>query len=461
VSTVVFTRPNPGRHRTGPDRRRFLRVGSLGTLGLGLPQFLHAAKHPPAHPPPGFGRAKRCLLLFLTGGPPQHDTFDPKPDAPAAIRGELTPIATRAPGIRFTELCPRLAGVADRLCVVRSVTHHDNLHTTAGYTMLTGAVHPQANAKDTKSVRPTANDHPHLGSLLALARPPAGGLPAFAALPEVIKDAGVNEFLGQGPGFLGQQHGPFRIEADTGRRGFLPPDTVLPDDVSADRLERRRSLLTQLDGGGPPTDRGAFYRQAFDLIRAPSVRRALRLECEPARTRGAYGPHLFGQGCLLARRLLEAGIPLVTVYWYYEGPDDSPVWDTHWNHFKHLRERLLPPADQAVACLIDDLAARGLLDETLVVCMGEFGRTPKINGMAGRDHWAPLQSVLLAGAGIPGGSAYGASDRMGAYPADKPVTPADLMATMLHLLGVPAELEVRDRTGRPLRACEGKPILVG
>jgi hypothetical protein len=429
-------------------------------LGLNLPRLL-AARHAPAHRPPGFGRARRCLLLFLTGGPPQLDTFDPKPDAPVEIRGELKPIATRAPGLRFSELCPRLAGVADRLCVVRSVTHHDNLHTTAGYTMLTGVTHPQANAKDITSVRPTANDHPHFGSLLAFARPAVAGLPPFAALPEVIKDAGVNEFLGQGPGLLGQQYGPFRIEADADRRRFPPPSIVLPRDVSAGRFEQRKSLLKRLDAGGAPVARDDFYQQAFDLIRAPAVQRALRIEREPSRTREAYGPHLFGQGCLLARRLLEAGIPLVTVYWHYEGPDDSPVWDTHWNNFKHLRERLLPPADRAVACLIDDLASRGLLDETLVICMGEFGRSPRINRMAGRDHWAPIQSVLLAGAGLPGGCTYGASDKRGAFPADRPVSPADLVATVLHLLGVPAELEVRDRTGRPLRACEGKPILVG
>ena len=191
------------------------------------------------------------------------------------------------------------------------------------------------------------------------------------------------------------------------------------------------------------------------------MRRAVQLDREPPRSRDAYGRHLFGQGCLLARRLLEAGVPLVTVYWHYEGPDDSPVWDTHENNFRHLRERLVPPADRAAAALIDDLAARGLLDETLVVVMGEFGRSPRINRQAGRDHWAPVQSVLLAGAGVPGGTAYGASDRTGGYPADRPVTPADLAATVLHRLGVPAGLEVRDRTGRPLRACEGTPILVG
>ncbi|HYH69191.1 MAG TPA: DUF1501 domain-containing protein [Urbifossiella sp.] len=447
------TRPPADPH---PDRRGFLRVGAVG--GLALPGLLRAA-HAPTTPAPGFGRARRCVLLFLTGGPPQHDTFDPKPDAPAEVRGELKPIATRAVGLRFSELCPRLAGVADRLCVVRSVTHRDNLHTTAGYAMLTGVAHPQANAPDIATVRPTVNDHPHLGALLALARPPAGGLPAFAALPEVIKDAGVNEFLGQGPGFLGPKYGPFRIEADRGE--FLPPPVEPPADVPADRLDRRAALLARLDAGAPQPDRDIYYQQAFDLIRAPAVRCALRADVEPARVREAYGAHLFGRGCLSARRLLEAGIPLVTVYWHYEGPDDSPVWDTHENNFKHLRERLVPPADRAIAALVEDLGARGLLGDTLVVVMGEFGRSPRINRQGGREHWAPVQSVLLAGAGVPGGTAYGASDRTGGYPADRPVSPADLTATVLHRLGVPAGLEVRDRTGRPLRACEGTPILVG
>jgi hypothetical protein len=202
-----------------------------------------------------------------------------------------------------------------------------------------------------------------------------------------------------------------------------------------------------------------WQRQAVGLLRSPGLRRAFEMDREPDRVRASYGKHLFGQGCLLARRLLEAGVEFVTVYWHYEGPDDSPVWDTHGNNFKHLRERLMPPTDQALAALLADLAARGLLDDTLVVCMGEFGRTPRINKNAGRDHWPHAQSVVLAGAGVRGGSVYGASDRHGAYPADQPVTPADLVATVLHLLGVPPDLELIDRLGRPLRACSGRPVL--
>jgi hypothetical protein len=439
-------------------RRTLLRLGAVG--GLSLPSFLRAASAPVSPPlatNDGFGRAKRCAILFLTGGPPQHDTFDPKPDAPAEIRGEFRPIDTNVPGVRLAELCTRLARQADKFRVVRSVTHADTVHTSAGYTMLTGVAHPKANARSATDIQPGAADHPHLGSLLAKVRPPASG-PAFVSLPEVIKDAGVNEFPGQGAGFLGRRYDPFRVEAGPGRGGFRFPDVELPPDMTDGRLEERRRLLARFDREGGPPDRDAFNDRAFDLIRSPAVHRALKLDREPERVREAYGPHLFGRGCLLARRLLEAGVPLVTVYWHYEGPDDSPVWDTHENNFRHLRERLLPPTDRAVAFLLEDLSARGLLADTLVVCMGEFGRSPRVNPKAGREHWPQVQSILLAGAGIRGGSVYGSSDRAGGYPAEAAVTPTDLTATFLHLLGVPAGAEIRDQAGRPHLACHGTPV---
>jgi hypothetical protein len=435
------------------SRRRFLQVGTLGALGLTLPSLLRSR----AEQPSPARRARHCILLFLTGGPPQLDTFDLKPDAPAEIRGEFRPIATRVTGIRVGEFCPLLARQADKFCLVRSVTHPDTVHTSAGYTMLTGMPHPLLNSPGgARSIRPSANDHPHLGSLLSLARPARAGVPTFASLPEVIKDAGVNEFPGQGGGMLGRPSDPFRIEAHAS--GFLMPAIESPEDVPAGRLEGRQSLLGRLDSPTAASNHDAFYRRAFELIRSPGLRRAFRLEREPEAVRDAYGRHLFGQGCLLARRLVEAGVSLVTVYWHYEGPDDSPVWDTHQNNFSHLRNRLVPPMDRAVAALLEDLSVRGLVAETLVVCMGEFGRTPRINRLGGRDHWPWAQSVLLAGGGIRGGSVCGASDRHGAYPAELPITPADLAATILHLLGVPLDLELRDVTGRPLLACTGRPV---
>jgi hypothetical protein len=305
-----------------------------------------------------------------------------------------------------------------------------------------------------------------VGAWLSKARPATDGLPTFVSLPEFIRDANVNDFPGQGGGFLGKSFDPFRIEADADRKRFEHPAVVLPADVSVDRLNDRRFLrerleqfLTKTETTGSMSDLDTSYQRAFDLLQAPAVRRAFELDHEPAALREAYGQHLFGQGCLLARRLLEVGVGLVTVYWHYAGPDDSPVWDTHWNNFKHLRERLMPPTDAAVSALLDDLSNRGLLDDTLVVCMGEFGRTPRVNKMAGRDHWPHVQSIMLAGAGIRGGRVFGASDRIGAYPADQPITPPDLAATILHLLGAPPDLEVRDRTNRPLRAAEGQPVL--
>jgi hypothetical protein len=404
------------------------------------------------------------LFLFLTGGPPQLDTFDLKPEAPADVRGELKPIATSVPGLQFGELCPLLAKEAYRFCVVRSVTHTDTVHTSAGYTMLTGAVHPLLNSPGgAANVRPTPNDHPHLGALLAKARPAKSGAPTFASLPEVIKDAAVNEFPGQSAGFLGKVYDPFRIEPAEG--GFALPEIVLPDNVNLERLADRRGLLKSLNRAGGPVgtraavdERDRFSEKAVELLRSTTMRQAFNLGRETAATRTGYGDHRFGQGCLLARRLLEAGVSLVTVYWHYEGPDDSPVWDTHWNNFAHLRKRLLPPTDQAVAFLIQDLANRGLLEDTLLLCLGEFGRTPKINKFAGRDHWPHAQSILLAGAGVPAGAVYGSTDKHAAYPAENPVSPQDLAATILHLLGVPPDLELRDRTGRPLAATSGKPV---
>src|SRR5262245_30116519 len=446
------------------SRRDFLALGALGGLVFGLPA-VSLGTNDDRQRAAAFARAKRCLLLFLTGGPPQHDTWDMKPDAPAQIRGELRPISTSVPGIQISELFPKLSGKIDKLRIVRSVSHADTVHTSAGYTMLTGAYHPRANAASATLIRPTPDDMPPLASWLAKARAGCSGLP-FVALPEVIKDANVNTFPGQDAGLLGQRYAPLQIEADAQRTSFAVSPIILPADISPDRLADRRRLTRLLadsrDGlatGPLATPLAAQRERAAELLASTRFAEAFALEREPQSRREAYGSHLFGRGCLLARRLLEAGVGLVTVYWHYEGPDDSPVWDTHWNNFQHLRERLAPPTDQALAALLDDLADRSLLDDTLVVCLGEFGRSPKINGKAGRDHWPHVQSILLAGAGIPGGTIFGASDRDGAYPRDKAIAPASLMATFLHLVGVPPDLEAIDRAGRPFRAYTAAPVM--
>jgi hypothetical protein len=460
---VLAVQGSPQRLCDNIHRRDFLRIGAIGGLGLSLPSLLRAAAS--SGGATNFGKAKRCILLFLTGGPPQLDTWDLKPDAPADYRGELKPIDTNVAGVQISELLPRSARHADKYCILRSVSHNDRIHTTAGYTMLTGAVHPLANGRTAADIKPSPHDHPHIGSLLAKVRPSPQGLPAFAALPEIIKDAGVNQYPGLDGGFLGNRFGPFRVEGDAALGTFRMPDIFLPNGMTAERLGDRRVLLDKIDRrlasveAAPAVgELDSWYRKGFALMRTPAVREAFDLDREPTRLRDDYGRHLFGQGCLLARRLVEAGIALVSVYWHYEGPADSPVWDTHQNNFRHLRERLMPPTDRAFAGLLGDLAQRGLLDDTLVICMGEFGRTPKINQHAGRDHWSAVQSLVLAGGGIRGGTVYGASDRLGAYPADQPVAPGDVAATILHLLGIPADLEIEDRTNRPIRACQGNPI---
>lgn len=446
------------------SRRTFLAIGGLGAAAWGL-GGRPARAAVPSIEPRHFGRAKRCILLFLTGGPPQHDTWDMKPQATDQIRGELKPIPTNVPGIEISELFPRLARQADKYCLIRSLTHGDTVHTSAGYAMLTGAVHPKANATTATDIQPTPDDHPHVGALIARHRGESKGVPVAVSLPEFIRDANVNDFPGQNAGFLGKAYAPLLVEADSGRTRILAPQLELPADMTVNRL-RDRDLLRQRFNGfqrglaefARRDEFDTFHPRSLGLLSSPKFPRAFDLSDETAVLRESYGEHLFGQGCLLARRLIEAGVTLVTVYWHYEGPDDSPVWDTHWNNFKHLRERLMPPTDRAVSALLHDLDQRGLLEETLVLCFGEFGRTPRVNKMAGRDHWPQVQSIMAAGGGVRGGQVYGASDPQGAYPADKPVGPADLTATILHLLGVPREMEIHDLFGRPLQACAGAPI---
>jgi len=444
-------------------RRDFLQVGALGAFGLGLQNLLQAQSRTSASG--SFGRANRCILLFMHGGPPQHDTWDPKPDAPLEIRGELKPIQTAAPGVWFSELFPKVAAIADKLTVVRSVTHSDTVHTSAGYTMLTGAYHARPNQAPTALPGPEPNDHPHPGSIVSLVRGARSGLPPFVAVPEVIKDAGVNTYPGQGPGFLGKSHSPLLVEASDDKRRIKPPTILLPSDLSAERLQQRRGLLNDVNGVVDRVERStalrnfdAFQAAAWEMVSSPQARQAFALDREPAATRERYGEHLFGQGCLLARRLAEAGVSLVSVYWHYEGPEDSPAWDTHANNFPHLRKRLAPPTDQALSALVEDLHQRGMLNDTLLVCLGEFGRSPKINNLGGREHWPQVQSILLAGAGLPGGQVFGSSDKTGGLPDRSPVSPPELNATLLHLLGVPADLEFHNLEGRPIRAYQAAPV---
>jgi hypothetical protein len=453
----------------GLSRREWLRIGGAGLFGLSLPALLGgrhaAASGPPAAAAGSFGRARSCIVLFHLGGPPQHETWDPKPDAPPEVRGEFRPIATSVPGVRVCELMPRTARLLEHICVLRALSTNDNAHSSSGYWMLTGVPHQPMNSENAKPGAP--NDWPSLAALVQKLRPPRGGLPASIALPDHIWNDGNLTWPGQDGGFLGRAADPWLLHCDPDEPGFRVPGLGLPDDVPADRLGQRLSLLERVGRRLEAADRsGAVARfdvreqQAFDLLRAGVARRAFELDREPPAVRDRYGRNRFGQGCLLARRLVEAGVSLVQVNWTRMKTDlnGSPAWDTHAKNAQSLKLNLMPIMDAAYSALLEDLLDRGLLDETLVVWAGEFGRTPKHNGAGGRDHWGHVFSGALAGGGVRGGQVIGASDALGAYPRDGRVPPQDLGATVFHCLGYRPETEVHDVQGRPLAISRGQVI---
>jgi hypothetical protein len=445
-------------------RRRWLRLGGLGALGLSLPRLLTAGE---AGRP---RKARSCVLFLLHGGPSQLDIWDMKPDAPAEVRGEFRPADTSAPGVRITELLPLTARQAHRFTLVRSMTHSAINHNAATYFVTTGSPPPREQIAFT----PTENDFPHLGAQLALAAPARGTVPTAASLPDPVSD-GPYPCPGQGGGFLGAAYAPFAVQGDPNDDDFAVDGLRQPADGG--RTAGRQALLRAVDHGlGRLADErqvenlGRCQQQAFALLTSEATRRAFDMGAESDRVRERYGRHKYGQGLLLARRLVEAGVRLVTVYWGGRVNNPLPHWDTHFDNNRRLRDELLPPFDQCFSAFLEDLAQRGLLDETLVVCMGEFGRTPRFgqftgNGVneTGRDHWAQCYSLLVAGGGQPGGRVVGRSDRFAAYPADDPVAPPDLAASLLDALGVDPGRQVRDAFGRPIPLSGGqlKPALFG
>jgi hypothetical protein len=442
----------------GVTRREFLRAGGLGLAGLTLPALLQARA---AAAPAKRTRVKSCIQLFMWGGPSQHETFDLKPDAPDGIRGAFKPIATKVTGTRISEHLPLMAGMADRYAILRSVTHTGVNHGTSAYHMLTGHIHITPGTLR----HPTPNDVPSVGCAVGRFGRQPKDMPAYVALPSVLHDGDGGEVPGQGPGLLGQRWAPFLVHGDPTRPDFSIDTLSLPAEMDQRRLRNRIGLQSALDRqagrlGKLPSARTLddHYERAFRLIQSDAARRAFDLAAEPAKLRERYGRHHFGQSCLLARRLVEAGVPLVTVYWNAPHIDDLQHWDTHKNSFERLQKHLLPHFDRGMTALLEDLGSRGLLDETLVVWMGEFGRTPKLNKLGGRDHWGFCQSVLMAGGGVRGGLVYGSSDAHAAYAAENPVSPDDLAATVFDALGIPLDRELRDPQGRPLTLCAGKPV---
>ncbi len=424
-------------------RRDFLHAGLVGLLGLASPAAAAPAR-----------RARSVIQLFLWGGPAQQETFDPKPDAPTGVRSLFRPIATRTPGLRLCEHLPRLAQMSDRYAIVRSLTHTGVNHGTSAYHMLTGRIHFSPGTLR----HPSPDDHPSLGSIVSRFGQAPRHFPAAVLLPSVLHDGDGGEVPGQGPGMLGSRFGPFRVLGDPTRADFSLDTLRLPAEVGPRRLAGRRDLRTALDRARLGGDLEAHYERALAWLDSGAMHRAFRLAAEPAPLRARYGAHPFAQSCLLARRLVEAGVPWITVYWNAPHIDDDQHWDTHKDAARRLRDHLLPVYDRAVTALLADLGDRGLLDSTLVMSMGEFGRTPRLNKAGGRDHWGFCQSILLAGAGVRGGQVYGASDAQAAYAADRPVRPDDLAATALHLLGIPLDREVHDAQGRPQVVCLGKPV---
>ncbi|MCU0705086.1 MAG: DUF1501 domain-containing protein [Fimbriiglobus sp.] len=448
----MLTLPHrPARLCDGLSRRDWLTIGGLGAFGLTLPGLLRAAESPRPK------KAKNVILLFLLGGPPQHETWDPKPDAPAEIRGDHGTIPTATPGLRIGETM----AMTDRIAVLRAVETRDNAHSSSGYFLSTGVPHAPMSVEN---VRPAApNDHPTIGAVARKFLPEVGGLPAAITLPEQAANDGNITWPGQDAGFLGRKFDPWLLTGDPSADLFRPEGMTPRADVPPNRLADRQALLARFDTAfakldSQASEHTARTQQAIDLIGSPAAKKAFDLNGESPKLRDRYGRTRFGQSCLLARRLIESGVRLVRVNWTrVDGAPNNGHWDTHASNSAGVKA-LMPVLDAAYTTLLDDLADRGLLDDTLVIWMGEMGRTPKLNGAGGRDHWGQVMSVALAGGGVRGGAVYGTSDKAAGYPIDGRVRPDDLTATIFHTLGIPPDAELHDTFARPIPATRGQPI---
>ncbi len=430
------------------SRRDVLRAGALGITGITLPRLLAAESSLTSRIR---ARADSCILIFLNGGPSHHDMWDMKPDAGDGIRGEFKPIATSLPGYQMSELLPRLARHAHRATVVRSMHHSvNNSHAAAVYASLTGHDRGELGG----GARP--DDNPSPGSVVSMLRPPSGAIIPQVHMPYITKEGAKGPpqpgFFG---GYLGGAKDPLFVLKDPNAADFSVPELTRVSGVDAPRLSARRGLFRLLNQPArtEQTDRAAsamngFQQRALDLLSSEATQRAFRLSEEPNKVRDAYGRNIYGQSTLLARRLIEAGTRIATISW---APDANATWDTHGNNFNKLKNTLLPQFDAACSSLIDDLADRKMLDRTLVAVLGDFGRTPKINKNAGRDHWNYCYSLMMVGGGFRPGLIYGTSDKIGAFPASDALIPGDIISTVYHVLGIPHDMQLFDRLNRPHR----------
>jgi hypothetical protein len=425
----------------GITRRDFVQLGLGGTLGLGLCDLLRlqAGTVDGGAKPKIAGKNVNCILVWLDGGPSHYETFDPKPDAPSDIRGEFKTISTKVPGVHFSECVPKLAAVNDKFTVVRSIYHKDPNHGGGNHYMMTGMPTPVPVACGA-----FVTFHPSFGSMVSYDRGLRDGLPAYVSMPEVSRSGG--------PNFLGAQHAPFVIDGYPNTKGFKVRDVVLPNDISEGRAANRQALRRSLDqmkrfndklAEDPAVSFDQFYAQGIDLVGSAKAQQAFDIEREAEKVRDSYGRNDFGQRLLLARRLVEVGVSFVTVY--------SGGWDHHTKIFEAYRGNIMKNLDQGVAALISDLDERGLLDNTMVIVLGEFGRTPKVNKDGGRDHWPGAMSVLMAGAKIPKGQIVGATDAKGYYASENVYKPEDFAVSLYTKMGIDPAQVLHTNTGRPIQ----------
>lgn len=451
-------------HLNNRSRRSILQAGGAGMLGLNMPRLIQAAEK--AQGKSGIKpRAKSVIFLFQWGGPSQLDTFDMKPDAPSTVRSPYRPISSSADGIQVCELLPETAKRMHHATLIRTMTHKMKNHAAAGYYALSGHEPPS----DDQRLRDSLDLYPAFGSVVDHLAPNTNSMPTFVAYPHTIRDGSI--VPAQHASFLGKRHDPLLILDDPNDADFTLPELSLPASLSVDRMLRRRELqklvdqqARMLDYSAEAQGLDAYYKRAISMLTSNSVRNAFDISREPQAVRERYGRTSYGQSCLLARRLVESGVKVVTVYFSASIGGrrvNDGGWDTHGfdntRMYKIVNEYQLPLTDQTLPALLDDLEDRGLLDETLVVWMGEFGRTPEINKNESRDHWPQCYTVLLAGAGVKGGYVYGESDERAKFPAEKPVKPEDLAATIFHILGIDPRSEIYNHSDRPL-VIAGDPI---